>query len=154
MRFIGFCLVNHTSNRSPAIGSRFTRSAPYPQHRRQHHNIISSKLGRPNDGDVSSWSYSICRSDQNYSFIIVDSVWLFTITGQSVYWQSIFQNSPDPTFVLLTYLWHAMYGWDEALEDLYVHICSLVSIKLFPCIILVDCNILRKPVSLTPRKCH
>lgn len=52
----------------------------------------------------------------------------FIHLGQSVYWQSIFQNSPDPTFVLLTFLWHAMYGWDEALENLYEHICSLVSL--------------------------
>ncbi|KAF8892905.1 hypothetical protein BD779DRAFT_1467977 [Infundibulicybe gibba] len=45
--------------------------------------------------------------------------------GQSVYWQSIFKNSPDPTFVLLCYVWHAMYAWDEALEHLYSHICLL-----------------------------
>jgi hypothetical protein len=45
--------------------------------------------------------------------------------GQSVYWQSIFQKSPDPTFVLLTFVWHAMYAWDEAVENLYDHICSL-----------------------------
>lgn len=45
--------------------------------------------------------------------------------GQSVYWQSMFQKSPDPTFVLLTFIWHAMYAWDEALEHLYEHICSL-----------------------------
>ncbi|KAK7039234.1 hypothetical protein VNI00_010139 [Paramarasmius palmivorus] len=45
--------------------------------------------------------------------------------GQSVYWQSIFQKSPDPTFVLLTFIWHAMYAWDEALETLYKHICYL-----------------------------
>ncbi|KJA25334.1 hypothetical protein HYPSUDRAFT_37835 [Hypholoma sublateritium FD-334 SS-4] len=45
--------------------------------------------------------------------------------GQSVYWQSIFQKSSDPTFVLLTFVWHAMYAWDEALENLYDHICSL-----------------------------
>ncbi|KAI3608815.1 hypothetical protein WG66_003813 [Moniliophthora roreri] len=45
--------------------------------------------------------------------------------GQSVYWQSIFQKSPDPTFVLLVYAWHAMYAWDEALETLYNHICYL-----------------------------
>lgn len=38
----------------------------------------------------------------------------------------MFQISPDPTFVLLTYLWHAMYAWDEALENLYTHICTLV----------------------------
>lgn len=45
--------------------------------------------------------------------------------GQSVYWQSIFQKSSDPTFILLTYIWHAMYAWDQALERLYTHICSL-----------------------------
>ena len=49
------------------------------------------------------------------------------ISGQSVYWQSIFQKTHDPTFVLLTFVWHAMYAWDEALENLYDHICSLVS---------------------------
>ncbi|RDB19710.1 hypothetical protein Hypma_013163 [Hypsizygus marmoreus] len=45
--------------------------------------------------------------------------------GQSVYWQNIFQKSPDPTFVLLTFVWHAMYAWDEALQHLYTHICWL-----------------------------
>ncbi|KAJ7757026.1 hypothetical protein B0H16DRAFT_1662496 [Mycena metata] len=45
--------------------------------------------------------------------------------GQSVYWQSIFQKSPDPTFVLLTFLWHALYAWDESLELLYSHICYI-----------------------------
>lgn len=45
--------------------------------------------------------------------------------GQSVYWQNIFQRSQDPTFVLLTYIWHALYSWDEAFERLYAHICDL-----------------------------
>jgi len=45
--------------------------------------------------------------------------------GQSVYWQSIFQNSPDPTFVLLTLIWHTVYAWDEALEALYNYICTI-----------------------------
>ncbi|KAF8236165.1 hypothetical protein L208DRAFT_1391284 [Tricholoma matsutake] len=45
--------------------------------------------------------------------------------GQSVYWQKIFRESPDPTFLLLTFMWHAMYAWDEAFEDLYAHICQL-----------------------------
>jgi len=47
--------------------------------------------------------------------------------GQSVYWQSIFQKSPDPTFVLLVFIWHAMYAWDEALEKLYSYICLMES---------------------------
>lgn len=45
--------------------------------------------------------------------------------GQSVYWQNIFQKSPDPTFIFLTFLWHALYAWDEALENLYDHICYM-----------------------------
>ena len=50
----------------------------------------------------------------------------FPLLGQSVYWQNIFQKSPDPTFVLLTFIWHTVYAWDEALEDLYNHICTIV----------------------------
>ncbi|SJL10692.1 uncharacterized protein ARMOST_14084 [Armillaria ostoyae] len=37
--------------------------------------------------------------------------------GQSVYWQNIFQRSPDPTFVLLISIWVAICAWDEALES-------------------------------------
>ena len=51
----------------------------------------------------------------------------YPLLGQSVYWQSIFQTSPDPTFVLLTFIWHALYAWDEALQALYIHICKIVS---------------------------
>ncbi|THU97656.1 hypothetical protein K435DRAFT_662456 [Dendrothele bispora CBS 962.96] len=47
--------------------------------------------------------------------------------GQSVYWQSMFQKYSDPTFVLLVFVWHALYAWDEALETLYKHICFLES---------------------------
>ncbi|KAF4613938.1 hypothetical protein D9613_007713 [Agrocybe pediades] len=47
--------------------------------------------------------------------------------GESVYWQSNFRQSEDPTFVLLCMLWYALYAWDEALENLYVHICWLES---------------------------
>ncbi|KIK67894.1 hypothetical protein GYMLUDRAFT_256709 [Collybiopsis luxurians FD-317 M1] len=47
--------------------------------------------------------------------------------GQSVYWQSIFQKSPDPTFILLTFVWHCLYGWDFSLEKLYSHISWMES---------------------------
>ena len=56
---------------------------------------------------------------------------LIQLSGQSVYWQSMFQKSHDPSLVLLTFIWHAMYAWDEALEDLYEHICFLVSRVIF-----------------------
>ena len=39
----------------------------------------------------------------------------------------MFQKSQDPTLVLLLFIWHTIYAWDEALENLYDHICSLVS---------------------------
>ncbi|KZP22947.1 hypothetical protein FIBSPDRAFT_469777 [Athelia psychrophila] len=45
--------------------------------------------------------------------------------GRSVYWQNIFQTASDPTFILLTILWHALYSWDQALEQLYVQILDL-----------------------------
>ncbi|KAF9076893.1 cora-like Mg2+ transporter protein-domain-containing protein [Rhodocollybia butyracea] len=48
-------------------------------------------------------------------------------SNDGVYWQSIFQKSPDPTFVLLVFIWHAMYAWDEALEKLYSYICLMES---------------------------
>ncbi|KAF9523568.1 hypothetical protein CPB83DRAFT_862724 [Crepidotus variabilis] len=47
--------------------------------------------------------------------------------GESVYWQNIFRQSKDPTFVLLSMLWYALYAWDEALESLYHHISWLES---------------------------
>ncbi len=50
--------------------------------------------------------------------------------GRSVYWQNIFKGSCDPTFVLLTLLWYALYSWDESVELMYSHICWLVSIKI------------------------
>ncbi|KAF8181582.1 hypothetical protein BJ912DRAFT_979394 [Pholiota molesta] len=47
--------------------------------------------------------------------------------GRSVYWGSIFTDTRDPTFVLLSVLWYALYAWDEAQEHLYAHICFLES---------------------------
>jgi hypothetical protein len=46
--------------------------------------------------------------------------------GRSVYWNHIFANNDDPSFVFLVLLWYALYAWDEALEVLYAHICFLV----------------------------
>lgn len=50
--------------------------------------------------------------------------------GASVYWRSLFARSEDPTLVLLCMLWYALYAWDEALENLYMHICWLVSMPI------------------------
>ncbi|KAF9462507.1 hypothetical protein BDZ94DRAFT_1322516 [Collybia nuda] len=47
--------------------------------------------------------------------------------GRSVYWNTIFANNDDPTFVFLVLLWYALYAWDEAFEVLYKHICWLES---------------------------
>lgn len=55
----------------------------------------------------------------------------FHFAGQSVYWRTIFNQSDDPTFVLLSLLWHALYAWDEALETLYQHISSLASVDSY-----------------------
>ncbi|PFH53445.1 hypothetical protein AMATHDRAFT_137387 [Amanita thiersii Skay4041] len=45
--------------------------------------------------------------------------------GRSVYWQKMLSKTNDPTFLLLIFIWHAMYAWDEAFQDLYEHICHL-----------------------------
>ncbi|KIL65408.1 hypothetical protein M378DRAFT_10794 [Amanita muscaria Koide BX008] len=42
--------------------------------------------------------------------------------GQSVYWQRILKQTDDPTFLMLIFLWHVMYAWEEALHHLYEHI--------------------------------
>lgn len=47
--------------------------------------------------------------------------------GQSVYWQKMFHQSHDPTLLLLTFIWHTIYSWDQALEHLYSHIRDLES---------------------------
>ncbi|KAF8811269.1 hypothetical protein BYT27DRAFT_7134272 [Phlegmacium glaucopus] len=47
--------------------------------------------------------------------------------GRSVYWSRMFKEERDPTLVVLGLLWYAIYAWDEALETLYAHICSLES---------------------------
>ncbi|KAF5381593.1 hypothetical protein D9615_005537 [Tricholomella constricta] len=47
--------------------------------------------------------------------------------GRSVYWNTLFKDNDDPTFVFLSILWYALYAWDEAFEVLYSHICWLES---------------------------
>ena len=57
------------------------------------------------------------------------------LAGQSVYWNKLFRASNDPTFVLLTMLWYALYAWDQASEKLWEHICQLVCMLLFYCML-------------------
>ncbi|KAG6917353.1 hypothetical protein DXG01_002818 [Tephrocybe rancida] len=45
--------------------------------------------------------------------------------GLSVYWVNILKATHDPTFILLIYMWYAMYAWDQALEQLYIYISRL-----------------------------
>lgn len=47
------------------------------------------------------------------------------LVGRSVYWSKIFHNYSDPTFVLVSMLWYALYAWDEAIQGLYAKICQL-----------------------------
>ncbi|KAG1851576.1 cora-like Mg2+ transporter protein-domain-containing protein [Suillus subalutaceus] len=50
---------------------------------------------------------------------------LIQLVGESVYWQKIFNNSKDPTFLLLAILWYALYEWDESLDLLYSYVSEL-----------------------------
>ncbi|KAF8635607.1 hypothetical protein AX15_000247 [Amanita polypyramis BW_CC] len=45
--------------------------------------------------------------------------------GQSVYWQKILRDAEDPTFLLLIFIWQAVYAWDEALQHLDEYIIQL-----------------------------
>lgn len=50
------------------------------------------------------------------------------LAGQGVYWGHIFRQSKDPSFILLTMLWYALYAWDQSLEYLWEHISYLVTL--------------------------
>ncbi|KAF8625330.1 hypothetical protein AX17_006872 [Amanita inopinata Kibby_2008] len=47
------------------------------------------------------------------------------LVGKSVYWSKMFENNPDPTFILISILWHALYAWDEAVQELQNEIHNL-----------------------------
>ncbi|KAF8527528.1 hypothetical protein BU17DRAFT_81731 [Hysterangium stoloniferum] len=47
------------------------------------------------------------------------------LAGRSVYWKNIFEKSKDPTIVLLTTLWFAIYAWDESLGMLSNYVGQL-----------------------------
>ena len=79
---------------------------------------------QPHRISILAFDLQVCMRDKNIFYWL--KPFLFPIPGQSVYWQHMFQKSPDPTFVFLTFIWHALYAWDEALENLYEHICYLV----------------------------
>ena len=81
-----------------------------------------------NYSPIFTRAYPICRQVSIFKFPFPTLLKnYFLLLGQSVYWQSIFQKSADPTLVLLTFIWHTVYAWDEALETLYSHICTIVS---------------------------
>lgn len=85
-------------------------------------DLLALHMIRSKDGSTII-SYHPPPEWQNTSAAILHS--RFRFAGQSVYWRTIFSESDDPTFVLLSLLWHALYAWDESLETLYSHICWL-----------------------------
>ncbi|KAJ8520795.1 hypothetical protein ONZ45_g2413 [Pleurotus djamor] len=50
--------------------------------------------------------------------------------GRNQHWHSIFRDCGDPTFLLLPFLWHAVYSWDESQEVLELHICHLETLDI------------------------
>lgn len=98
--------------------------APLFLHSSDHYlilDLLAVHLIRSTDGNTII-SYHNTDNDSTSATYLHERI---RFAGQSVYWQSIFQKSPDPTFVLLTFIWHAMYAWDESLELLYTHICYI-----------------------------
>ncbi|KAK2462780.1 hypothetical protein APHAL10511_005171 [Amanita phalloides] len=49
------------------------------------------------------------------------------LVARSVYWSKIFKEYLDPTFVVVSMLWYALYSWDEAMQGLYDKICKMES---------------------------
>ncbi|KAJ7326376.1 hypothetical protein DFH08DRAFT_338374 [Mycena albidolilacea] len=84
-------------------------------------DLLAVHLIRSTDGSTII-SYHNTEADSTSAAYLHERI---RFAGQSVYWQSIFQSSPDPTFLLLIFIWHAMYAWDESLELLYSHICHI-----------------------------
>ncbi|KAJ7135427.1 hypothetical protein C8R43DRAFT_1020979 [Mycena crocata] len=98
--------------------------APLFLHSNDHYlilDLLAIHLIRSTDGNTII-SYHNTENDTTSATYLHERI---RFAGQSVYWQSIFQRSPDPTFVLLTFIWHAMYAWDESFELLYSHICYI-----------------------------
>jgi len=105
--------------------------------------LLLRNIGQGNENDNNSYlitdflAIHMVRARQNSTIITYHPTpeWHSTtaenlhtrisLAGQSVYWQKIFEKSPDPTFMLLSTLWYALYAWDEAFDTLWEHICQL-----------------------------
>ena len=48
------------------------------------------------------------------------------LAAKGVYWQQMLKQTQDPTFMLLIFVWHALYATDEAFDVLFEHILYLV----------------------------
>ncbi|KAJ7164984.1 hypothetical protein C8R46DRAFT_1097786 [Mycena filopes] len=113
-----------TSHYEPLADQVIDTQAPLFLHSSDHYlilDLLAVHLIRGVDGNTII-SYHNSDADTTSATYLHERI---RFAGQSVYWQSIFQKSPDPTFVLLTFIWHAMYAWDESLELLYSHICYI-----------------------------
>ena len=89
------------------------------------HDLLAIHMIRtPGSGTIISFHPRGSRSTaaEHLQSRIIDA-------GHSVYWADIFGNTRDPTFILLTYFWYALYAWDQALEKLCVRISILVSFR-------------------------
>ncbi|KAM6501088.1 hypothetical protein JOM56_004102, partial [Amanita muscaria] len=84
-------------------------------------NLLSVHLIRNVTGSIII-SYHGGKSDDTTAAYLHERI---RYAGKSVYWQKMLKVDKDPTLVLLVFVWHAIYAWDEALGDLYVHICEL-----------------------------
>ncbi|KAL0959095.1 hypothetical protein HGRIS_014393 [Hohenbuehelia grisea] len=84
------------------------------------HDLLAVHMVRSTSGSTlisyhPSKTWKTTTAEQLYKRVL--------FAGRSVYWQNTFSKSADPTCLLLALLWHALYSWDEAMEELYKHIC-------------------------------
>ena len=114
-----FSKAHLLSIRSPSCspaGARFTLCPSHPPWNWKHHHLSSSREGQFDYGRISTWTHQARR------FVSIQAISVaWVVLGQSVYWQKIFEATPDPTFVLLISLWHARMK--------LLRICTLTSIS-------------------------
>lgn len=123
------CLIHMRHSPSTQVRSPSSTYAAYPNQRLTDGRILMldeiaiHMVRRP----TSSTTLSYHTKADWYATTAQELYKLVRLAGQSVYWRKLFQQSNDPTILLLTVLWHAIYSWDEALSSLYTHMQSLVS---------------------------
>ncbi|KAF8523159.1 hypothetical protein BU17DRAFT_86332 [Hysterangium stoloniferum] len=113
------------SGRSATLTDKLEIDTQSPLYTRDHH-LVLDLLGVHMIRDVQSSTLISYQPPSPHPVTSASSIHSRVyLAGQTVYWGDIFEASRDPTFVLLTILWYALFAWDQSLELLWEHIALL-----------------------------